>query len=228
VRNLVTPALERLAWKVSDADSDLDRKLRGGLIASLGNLADDLDTIRWARRTVAQLLDGEALDPELATSALAVYAHHGGSDEYETLWKTYRSATTPLDQVRYLRSVAGVWDEEQALSTLDKIIEGDIRTQDGFWVFGRLLTGKSGPAVWASARTRWDEVLEVMPGMTRTHVVEGIPALSEPEVAADLKAFFAEHPIPEATRSVVQNLEKLDTNVRLRERETPLVTAYFT
>jgi hypothetical protein len=64
--------------------------------------------------------------------------------------------------------------------------------------------------------------------MTRRHVVEGIPALSEPEVAADLKAFFAEHPIPEATRSVAQNLEKLDTNVRLRERETPVVTAYFT
>jgi hypothetical protein len=124
--------------------------------------------------------------------------------------------------------VAGVWNEEQALSTLDKIIEGDIRTQDGFWVFGRLLTGKSGPAVWASARTRWDEVLEVMPGMTRTRVVEGISALSEPEVAADLKAFFAEHPIPEATRAVAQNLEKLDINVRLRERETPVVTAYFT
>ncbi len=228
VRNLVAPALERLGWEVSDSDSDLDRKLRGGLIASLGNLADDVDTIRWAQRTVAQLLDGESLDPELATSALAVYAHHGGFDEYQTLWNTYRSAATPLDQVRYLRSVAGVWDEEQALSTLDKIIEGDIRTQDGFWVFGRLLTGKSGPAVWASARTRWDEVLEVMPGMTRTRVVEGISALSEPEVAADLKAFFAEHPIPEATRAVAQNLEKLDTNVRLRQRETPLVTAYFT
>ena len=228
VRSLVAPALERLGWEVSDSDSDLDRKLRGGLIASLGNLAEDADTIRWAQGMVSQLLDGEALDPELATSALAVYAHHGGSDEYETLWNTYRSAATPLDQVRYLRSVAGVWDEEQALSTLDKIIKGDIRTQDGFWVFGRLLTGKSGPAVWASARTRWDEVLDVMPGMTRTRVVEGISALSQPEVAADLKAFFAEHPIPEATRAVAQNLEKLDINVRLRRRETPGVTAYFT
>jgi hypothetical protein len=63
--------------------------------------------------------------------------------------------------------------------------------------------------------------------MTRRRAVEGIPALSQPEVAADVKAFFAEHPMPEATRFLTQNLELLDTNVLLRERETPVVTAYF-
>ena len=228
VRNLVSPALERLGWEVSDSDSDLARKLRGELIVALGNLGEDADTIRRSRAIVARMLKGADLDPEMATSALAVYARQGGPDEYQTLWATYQSSTTPLDQLRYLRSVAGVGSEEQALSTLDKVLEGDIRTQDGFWVFARLLMGKSGPAVWAGARTRWDEVLEVMPGMTRLRVVEGISALSEPEVAADLKAFFAEHPIPEATRAVAQNLEKLEANVQLRQRETPVVTAYFT
>jgi hypothetical protein len=63
--------------------------------------------------------------------------------------------------------------------------------------------------------------------MTRRRVVEGVPALSQPEVAADVKAFFAEHPIAEASRYLTQNLELLDTNVLLRERETPVVTKYF-
>ena len=117
--------------------------------------------------------------------------------------------------------------EELAVSTMDKIVEGDIRTQDGFWVFARLLSGDSGPAVWQSARTRWDKVLEAMPGMTRRRVVEGLPALSQPEVAADVKGFFAEHPIPEAARFLTQNLELLDANVMLRERETSVVTEYF-
>ncbi|MGA7228165.1 MAG: ERAP1-like C-terminal domain-containing protein, partial [Acidimicrobiia bacterium] len=113
------------------------------------------------------------------------------------------------------------------LATLDKILACDIRTQDGFWVFGRLLAGDSGPQVWQSARTRWDSLIEVMPGMTRHRVVEGLPALSQPEVAADVKGFFAEHPIPEATRALSQKLELLDANVMLRERETPVVTGYF-
>jgi hypothetical protein len=123
--------------------------------------------------------------------------------------------------------VAGVKVEELAVSTVDKIVEGDVRTQDGFWVLARLLSGEAGPAAWQSARTRWDRILEAMPGMTRPRVVEGLPALSQPEVAADVKGFFAEHPIPEATRALSQKLELLDANVLLRERETPVVTNYF-
>jgi aminopeptidase 2 len=193
----------------------------------MGNLAADTETIEHCRTLVEDLLAGEALDPELATAALAVYARNGGSEEYETMWKVYKESTTPLDQVRYLRSAATVATHEEALTTLDRVIDGDIRTQDGFWVFARLLTGKAGPVVWERARERWEGVLAVMPGMTRTRIAEGLSALSQPEVAASVRSHFAEHPVPEAGRSIEQNLEKLDANIALRERETPLVTTYF-
>jgi puromycin-sensitive aminopeptidase len=224
---LVGPALERLGWEVRSGDTDLERKLRGDLIATMGNLARDGDTIDRCRELVATLLDGGSLDPEVATAALAVFARNGGADEYETLWKTYKAATTPLDQVRYLRSVAGVASETEALSTLDKVIENEVRTQDGFWVFARLLAGDAGPAVWEKSRASWEKLLAAMPGMTRTRVAEGISALSQPEVAASVHSHFAEHPLPEAARSVEQNLEKLDANIVLRERETERITAYF-
>jgi puromycin-sensitive aminopeptidase len=228
VADLAGPALERLGWDVDDADTDLVRKLRGDLIATMGNLARDDEAIGRCRQIVDGMMAGDAVDPEVATAALAVYARNGGADEYKTLWKAYRESTTPLDQVRYLRSVAAVAREEQALATLDKVVDCEVRTQDGFWVFARLLAGDSGPAVWAQARARWDDVLAVMPGMTRTRVVEGIPALSQPDVAADVKGFFAEHPLPEASRVLEQKLELLDANVKLRERETEAVTGYFT
>ncbi|HZD23019.1 MAG TPA: ERAP1-like C-terminal domain-containing protein, partial [Acidimicrobiia bacterium] len=146
---------------------------------------------------------------------------------YETLWDAYKTATTPLEQRRFLRSVATVEAEAEALSTLDKIVDAEIRGQDGFWVFASLLGAKSGPKVWAAARSRWDKVLASMPGLTRNRVVDGLPALSQPEVAADVKAFFAEHPLPEASRKLNQKLELLDANVKLRQRETDRVTAYF-
>jgi aminopeptidase N len=175
----------------------------------------------------AQVLDGVDLDPEVSTAALSVYSHHGDAEEYQALWSAYQRTSAPTEKVRFLRSVAGVKVEELAVSTVDKIVEGDVRTQDGFWVLARLLSGEAGPAAWQSARTRWDRILEAMPGMTRPRVVEGLPALSQPEVAADVKGFFAEHPIPEATRALSQKLELLDANVLLRERETPVVTNYF-
>ncbi|MCI0678752.1 MAG: M1 family metallopeptidase, partial [Actinobacteria bacterium] len=198
VKRLTGPALDRLGWDPRPDDSDLDRKLRGDLVSAMGILGGDQDTIDRCRRVVDQLLGGASPDPEVATAALNVYARHAGADEYRLLWETYRVARTPLDQVRYLGSVAGVPGEEQAVDTLDKVIDGDIRTQDGFWVFARLLSGKAGPAVWRSAASRWDALLEMMPGTTRTRVVEGISALSQPQVAAEVAAFFAEHPLPEA------------------------------
>ncbi len=227
VRELAAPALRRLGWEGVDEESDLVRKLRGDLIAALGNLGNDPATVETARDLAGRVLAGENLDPEVCTAALSVYSHHGGADEYEALWAAYHQTSAPTEKVRYLRSVAGVQLEELAVSTMDKIIDGEIRTQDGFWVFARLLAGDSGPAVWRSARTRWEQVIEAMPGMTRRRVVEGLPALSQPEVAADVKGFFAEHPIPEAARFLTQNLELLDANVLLRERETPVVSEYF-
>jgi puromycin-sensitive aminopeptidase len=227
VADLVGPALDRLGWEPRDGDTDLQRKLRGDLIATMGNLARDGASIGHCRDLAGRILDGETFDPEVCTAALSVFAKNGDDDEHDRLWDAYQRATTPLEQVRYLRSVASVETEPEALDTLNMIVDGDIRTQDGFWVFARLLGGGAGPSVWADARSRWDDLLAVMPGMTKTRVVEGLPALSQPEVAADVKGFFAEHPLPEAARSLEQRLELLDSNVRLRERETEAVTAYF-
>ena len=227
VRDLVGPALDRLGWEPNDTESDLDRKLRGDLIACMGNLGEDISVIEKARDVAGQLLDGVSLDPEVSTAALSVYARHGGSEEYEILWNSYQEATTPLDQVRYLRAVTGVPKPELAISTLDKAIDGDIRTQDAFWVFARLLMGKSGPQVWESTVARWEAVLTTMPGMTRGRIAEGLSALSHPDVAASVRGFFAEHPVPDAARAIEQNLEKLDANVALRARETPVLTAYL-
>ncbi|HEX6220821.1 MAG TPA: ERAP1-like C-terminal domain-containing protein, partial [Acidimicrobiia bacterium] len=209
-------------------DTDLRRKLRGDLIATLGNLAEDEEVIERCRSLTNEILEGQTFDPEVCNAALTVYARSGGDEEHVRLWHAYQEAPTPLEQVRFLRSVATVESEDEALDTLHKVVDGDVRTQDGFWVFARLLGGKAGPEVWANARSRWDDVLAAMPGLTRNRVVEGLPALSQPQVAADVKSFFAEHPLPEASRALEQKLELLDANVKLRERETDEVTAYFT
>ncbi len=227
VRNLAGPAFERLGWEPGDNESDLDRKLRGELIACLGNLGEDPETIEKARQVTAAAFDGATVDPEVATAALGVYARHGSSEEYDTLWSRHLDASTPLDRNRYLRALASVNEPDLAISTLDKVVAGDIRTQDAFWVFAITLMGKAGPVVWDSAASRWDDVLETMPGMTRGRVAEGVSALSGPEIAPRIRGFFAEHPVPEAAMSIEQNLEKLDANVALRERETPTLTEYF-
>lgn len=227
VSKLVGPALDRLGWEADPSEPDLDRKLRGGLIAVMGNIADDQTVIERARRVVTELLDDQPVDPEIATASLGVFAHHGDEEAYETLWNAYQEAKLPAIKVRYLRAMAGIPTNEMVRRSVQKIISGDIRSQDGFWVFGALLAGKGGSHAWEEARSNWDDLYACMPGMTKRRVVEGIPALSKPETAADVKAFFAETPLPEAASALEQNLEQLDANVKLRERESETIESYF-
>ena len=163
----------------------------------------------------------------MTTAALTVFAHGADEAGYERLWAAYRGARTPIEEARFLRAVAGVSAVDLATATLDRVIDGSIRSQDSALVFARLLSSSAGPAVWRRAAERWDALLAAVPGVTRSRIVEGISALSQPEVADEVEAFLTEHPLPEAAHSVRQNLERLDANVRLRARQTPAVTAYF-
>ena len=227
VRSVVARQLDRLGPHPSDGDTDLDRRLRGDLMVTLGVLGREPATIERCAQIVEQVLTGTAVDPEVTTAALAVFAHDADRAAYERLWSAYVGARTPIEQARFLRAVADVADVDLATATLDRILDGSIRTQDRAWVFARLLSSSAGPTVWRRATERWDAFLDAIPGLTRSRIVEGISALSQPGVAEEVGAFLAEHPLPEAAHSVRQNLERLDANVRLRARETPVVTAYF-
>ena len=78
----------------------------------------------------------------------------------------------------------------------------------------------TGPYAWAKLRDRWDGILEIAPPMTQARMADGLPALSDPEVAAEVTAFLAENPLPHAAKAVEQKLERLSALVRMRERET--------
>lgn len=86
---------------------------------------------------------------------------------------------------------------------------------------------KAGPDLWAIIRNRWDESVEMFPPMTFRRLVEGVTSLSQPEVAADVKGFFAETPVPSATKALAQRLELLDANVDARSREAKSVGAWL-
>jgi hypothetical protein len=50
-------------------------------------------------------------------------------------------------------------------------------------------------------------------------MLEGITMLADPEVAAEIDAFFAQHPVPQGALTLQQHLEKLRVNVALHARE---------
>lgn len=229
VRGVVTPLVDRLGRAATPDDSDLVCRLRGQALAVLGSLGEEPDTIEWARRTVADYFaDGAHDDAELLTAALGVVAAHGDAGDHERFLARYRSSDDPQEQLRFLRSLTGFDDAELGRDLISATYDGRIRNQDGAWVQAALLANRdAGGELWAEVRRRWDDATTTFPPMTFRRLVEGLPGLSRPEVAADVKAFFAETPVPMANKALSQNIELMEANVLARARESEAVGAWL-
>jgi puromycin-sensitive aminopeptidase len=78
---------------------------------------------------------------------------------------------------------------------------------------------RHGHTAWAFVRDHWDEANERFPSNAIVRMVESVSLLNTPDLVADAEAFFAEHPIEQATKTLEQILELQRVNAALRERD---------
>jgi puromycin-sensitive aminopeptidase len=229
VRALVAPALERLGWQPAEGEDDLTGELRGILIRALANLGADPAAIDRARQLhAAALADPASVAPAVAAAALSVVSANGGEAEYEAGLARYRASHHPQDQRRELMALAEFRAAPLFDRTLALAITDDVRTQDAPMLLGRCILNRDhGPRAWRFVREHWDELNARFPSNLMIRVVEPVPRLSRPQEQADVAAFLAEHPLPQAAKRVEQALERQGVNVALREREEPALATAF-
>ncbi len=210
----------QLGWKPIPGESDLDNLLRGDLIRGMGIVANDPDTVAQARPLAqAQLRDANSVDPGVGQAALFVMAAHGTADDFALVRAAHDTAPTPQLRQRYLQALTAFDSDEFTAQIFDWTFDGSVRGQDSAWVVARMLGNRtSGPGLWKLVRSRWDEVIETYPKVTIRHIFDGLPHLSEPDVARDVTAFFAETEVS-SSKTLAQMLEVLEVQVALRKRE---------
>ena len=222
IRDLIRPAADRMGWTPNAGESDLDRQLRGMLIGALGNLAADGDTLAVARDVFEQWLEDRAsIDGDVGAAAMSVVASHGGGAEFDRLVERYKTTSNPQDQIRFLRAAVSVPDLDSARRAIDMVIAREIRSQDATTVAARLIGNREiGAGAWELVKDRWDEVVAAPPPQTARRLIDLISNRSEPEVAADIEAWLASHPLPGGEKNTAQQVERMRVRVGLRERES--------
>jgi len=227
VRDLVSAQVARLGWEPADGETDEVRRLRGVIVRSLGTLGADEEAIARARKL---LVDAEedpgSIDAEVADAALAIVAYHGSAADFDHFVERSHAASTPQDVVKYLRAAASVPVVGTAERLFRMCLDGDVRSQDAYWVLAVLLGNRvTGPRVWELMKADWEQMLAVVPPVTGRRVLDLIPYRSEPEVAADIESWLGAHPIPAAGRYVDQQVELMKVRLGLRSRERPRLAA---
>jgi len=220
VAALLAPVVDDLGEPAEDED-DLTGKLRGLVTGALAILGGHRPTVERCRALYdASLADTTSIDPELVAAATSVVAASGDADDFERLLDGFRHGATPQDQLRHLYALAEFDDEALILRTCELCFSDQVKTQNAPFVLRMCMANRRhGPAAWHVVRRRWDEAHAKFPANTIVRMVDSVKLLTEGSVVADVQAFFAEHPIPQAAKTLEQILERQRVNAALRQRE---------
>ena len=219
-RDLLRPALERLGWTPKEGEPELVRQLRGELINALGVVGEDRACQERVRELCAQYeKDADAVEPNLVPALVSIVAHTGHAGDYENFYGKFKGAKTPQEETRYLFALGAFRRPELIERTLQMTINGEVRTQNSPYLMRAMLLNKDARArAWTFMKEHWDEMTRLYPDNSIPRMCEGIIGLVSPELEADVKNFFASHPVKQGAKQIEQHLERLRVAVACQER----------
>jgi puromycin-sensitive aminopeptidase len=167
------------------------------------------------------VLKGDAVDPNVAAAVVAVTAATGTPDDHAAFLDRYKTSASPQEQLRYLYALGAFPSSELAQETLDLTLTDSIRSQNAPFLIQLLLQNREvNELTWEFVKGEWDAINARFPDNTIPRLLGGVTTLNTPELADDVRRFLADHPVPQAVKTIEQHLERLGVNVALRERES--------
>jgi puromycin-sensitive aminopeptidase len=229
VRDRTMPAFTALGWTPRPGEDELMRQLRGDLVRALGVLGNDPNVqARAAEVYRAHRDDAAAVDPNVLPAVIAVLAYAGDAARYDEFLRRFRAAATPQEEQRYLYALAGFRDPALMRQTLERAINGEIRTQDApFVVRGMLMSVDAREIAWDFVKAQWDTMDRLYPKHAMRRLAEGVTGLATPDLEADVRRFFDAKQPQFGGRVLAQYLEQLHVAVMLRRREGAALSAYL-
>jgi puromycin-sensitive aminopeptidase len=229
VRDRVGPAARRLGWEPRAGEDELTRQLRGDLLRALGALGDDHRIQAEAHELYDRYrADERAVDPNVLPAVIAILARAGGDAEYAEFLERFRRARSPQEEQRYLYALTAFRQPEQITATLQRTVDGQIRSQDAPFVVRAMLASVWARGLaWEFVKGHWETMRRLYPPSAFRRVFDGVSALVTPEWEAEVRAFFPAHGIELGGKILEQYLEQLRIGVRFRQREAARIAAYL-
>jgi hypothetical protein len=107
-------------------------------------------------------------------------------------------------------------------------VSDEVRPQDAPFLLSRAEANRDlGAIAWRYVRDHWDELLPRFAASNVLHLAVGARTLTDPELVAEVQAFFTEHDIPQNHRSLVQAMERQRVMAAMRERSSGELAARF-
>ena len=229
IADVFTPAFSELGFDAGRREPDERRLRRAALLRLTGGIAEHRRTVREAESRLAiYLKKRSSLDPNLAAGVVEIAARGGNKGRYEAYLRTMRRARTPQERTRFELGLAGFRDAALVARTLRLTVSPDVPTQDVVPLLARLLANpQARDATWHFIRDSWSVLSPRISTGLASRLIASLPALQTLERRREVAAFFRTHPVPSASRSLKQALERFDLDTELRRRAKPVLESWL-
>jgi aminopeptidase N len=200
-------------------------------VGALAETARSPDVLGKAREIVeAELRTPGSVDPTLLDVIVDAAALDGDAALYDKYLARTRSATNPEDRYRFLYGLTSFTDPPLVRRTMDLIVGPEVRSQDAKLLTASLLANRdAGDLAWDLLRKHWDAIQEKTGEFVGNTVIVGaLGSFCDADRQADVKAFFARHPVPDAERTLRQSLERIGSCATLARTQRPKLAEWLT
>jgi puromycin-sensitive aminopeptidase len=221
--------LRRLAGHDTEPLADLARELAVEQLSApdpevsalarrlAGILGNDVTLVAAARDTL-DARDPGATQPELLAADIDIAASAGDLELFTRFESAMSAATNPQDEARYRQALTKFRDPAAHARFLE-LARTTLRTQDApYDLAAAMFNPTRGPETWRWVAAHWDELTERFPKNSHVRMVRGVTSFFDPDVCADVLAFFTTHDIPSGAVTLRQHLELVKVHRACRER----------
>ena len=111
--------------------------------------------------------------------------------EYEDFLERFRHARSPQEEQRYLYALAGFRQAELLTQTLQRTLDGEIRSQDAPYVVRAILASVWGRGqAWEFVKGHWETMRRLYPPSAFRRMFDGVSALVRPEWEAEVRSLY--------------------------------------
>jgi hypothetical protein len=216
------PALDAIGLTNGLGDSDDVNSRRGTLLQLLSS--DPAVQAQARALAEAYMANPASLSPTLVAPVIQVAAAGGDAALYDQFLARLAAATAAPEQYyRYFNALAAFRDPALVKRTQQYALSGPVRSQDAPLLFAQLLgSTATQDGTWDVVKAEWAALTaKVGTFQGLPNIVGSLGAFCSVERAADIKAFFDAHPVPEAARALQQSLERIATCAAVKARQSP-------
>lgn len=228
-RDLFSEVTKRVGFKPKRGEDHEEKLLRSVVLSQSAKYGNE-EIIAEGHKLFKQVISGKnTLDADLRGVVYLIAARNGDEQVYEQLIELYQNETLEQERDRLLFAIASFRQKEIIKKALRFSLSDNVRSQDSFKVAMITSMDVSGKyLLWEFLKKRWDEILNRYSGTYLIgRFVSPLDNFVYQEQAQEVRQFFKVHDAPSATRTVLQVIEKIESNALWLHRDAVRVAHFL-